>query len=153
MSQQTSQISPEVEAKLSALLRERTGYEIGDLDRDATFLELGFDSLFLIQFSMELQKRLGVKVSFRQLIEEVSTVDLLLGHLSANQPASSAAAAPAAATPAPSPAAKPASIAQPSPAPAPVATAAPSVAAQAPVAPQPAQAPPVVQHNQLWFNP
>jgi acyl carrier protein len=46
----------QVETKLSALLREKTGYDIADLDRDASFLELGFDSLFLIQFSMELQK-------------------------------------------------------------------------------------------------
>ncbi len=94
-----SQRTAELENKLSTLMRERTGYEISDLDRDVTFIELGFDSLFLIQFSMELQKRFGVKISFRQLIEDVSTVDLLLQRLEELVPADSTTTPDATPTP------------------------------------------------------
>lgn len=70
-----------VESLLSDILRERTGYDLADLDRDATFMELGFDSLFLIQLSQTIKQRFGVKVAFRQLIEEVTSIDKLLLHL------------------------------------------------------------------------
>lgn len=70
-----------IESALTVLLRERTGYELKDLNRDATFMELGFDSLFLIQFSQQIQKRFGVKVSFRQLIEEIASINQLIEHL------------------------------------------------------------------------
>lgn len=81
-----------VESNLGDLLRERTGYEISELDHDATFLELGFDSLFLIQFCLQIKKRFGVKVSFRQLIEETQTINTLVPYLAAKQPASAASA-------------------------------------------------------------
>ncbi len=81
----------QIESSLSGLLRERTGYEVADLDRDATFMELGFDSLFLIQFSQELKQRFGVKVTFRQLIEEVSSVDALISHIASLQSDASSA--------------------------------------------------------------
>ncbi|XZE17904.1 aminotransferase class III-fold pyridoxal phosphate-dependent enzyme [Pirellulaceae bacterium SH449] len=74
-------IYSKIESELSELLRQRTGYDLQNLDRDATFLELGFDSLFLIQFSQELRQRFGVKVTFRQLIEEVTSVDKLLDQI------------------------------------------------------------------------
>lgn len=83
----------QVESTLSTLLRERTGYELSDLDRDATFMELGFDSLFLIQLSQQIKQRFGVKVSFRQLIEEITTVDTLIPHLAERQTASAPVAA------------------------------------------------------------
>ena len=69
---------------LADTLREKSGFELSDIDADATFLDLGFDSLFLIQLSQTLRQRSGVKVTFRQLIEEVNTVDSLLSYL-ANQ--------------------------------------------------------------------
>lgn len=86
----------QVENTLSVLLRERTGYDIADLDREASFMELGFDSLFLIQLSQEIKQRFKVKVSFRQLIEEVTSVDALIAHLVDRMPAASIASAAAA---------------------------------------------------------
>lgn len=71
---------------LADLLRESSGMELRDLDPKASFLELGFDSLFLIQFSQKINQRTGVKVSFRQLIESVSTLDTLMGHLAVELP-------------------------------------------------------------------
>ena len=94
----------QVESGLSTLLRERTGYEISDLDRDATFMELGFDSLFLIQLSQQLKQRFKVKVSFRQLIEEITTVNTLVPHLAEQQPqAAESTIAVAAVPPSPAP--------------------------------------------------
>ena len=71
----------QIEVEFGKLLQEKSGFTLDDLDRSATFLELGFDSLFLIQLCQAIKKRLGVKVSFRQLIEEISTVDQLIPHL------------------------------------------------------------------------
>lgn len=71
----------QVEMNLSELLRERTGYELDDLDRQATFMELGFDSLFLIQFSQQIQQRFQTKVAFRQLIEDITSIDRLIEYL------------------------------------------------------------------------
>lgn len=80
------------ENTLSQLLLERTGYELADLDREASFVELGFDSLFLIQLSQEIKQRTGVKVSFRELIEEVNTIDALVSHIADRQPSPSSTA-------------------------------------------------------------
>ena len=97
----------QVESVLSTLLRERTGYDINDLDRDATFMELGFDSLFLIQLSQQIKQRFSVKVSFRQLIEEITSIDALIPHLAEQQPAEAAAPAAPASAAAVVPASKP----------------------------------------------
>ena len=70
-----------IEAIFAQILREKSGFELEELDRSATFLELGFDSLFLIQFSHELRNRFAATVTFRELIEDVSTIDALLEHL------------------------------------------------------------------------
>ena len=125
-----------VETELSDLLRQRTGYEVSDLDREATFLELGFDSLFLIQFSQELKQRFGVKVTFRQLIEEVTSVDALISHIVDLQPT------PAAASGRQETISCPAPVQQRHDAPAPLVTAQPVVAqVVAPPAPAPVFAP------------
>ncbi len=125
-----------VETELSDLLRQRTGYELSDLDREATFLELGFDSLFLIQFSQELKQRFGVKVTFRQLIEEVTSVDALISHIVDLQPT------PAAASGRQETISCPAPVQQRHDAPAPQVTAQPVVAqVVAPPAPAPVFAP------------
>jgi len=41
---------------------------------DRTFNQLGFDSLFLTQASVELNRRLGVAIAFRQLRDDLSTL-------------------------------------------------------------------------------
>ncbi|MEZ4664846.1 MAG: acyl carrier protein [Caldilineaceae bacterium] len=67
----TSERSPRAEAAVKSILLELSGFNLDELDKSVTFLELGFDSLFLIQFSQVLKKKLNLKVSFRQLIEEI----------------------------------------------------------------------------------
>ncbi len=54
-------------------LSEQSGFPESDLSPAANFLELGFDSLVLTQVSQELQKEFGVKISFRQLLDESAT--------------------------------------------------------------------------------
>jgi amino acid adenylation domain-containing protein len=60
--------------ELKHLLHELSGLPIDQLDERATLLELGFDSLFLTQLTLALQKRFGVSVAFRQLFDELSTI-------------------------------------------------------------------------------
>lgn len=77
MSQQTTSASKAV----GEILNASSGFELSELDWQATFLELGFDSLFLIQFSQKLKSKLGIKVTFRQLIEELPTLAALIAHV------------------------------------------------------------------------
>lgn len=71
----------QAEQYLAGILQESSGLSLQQLDRTATFLELGFDSLFLIQLSQRMRRALGVKVAFRQLIEDVATIDGLVRYL------------------------------------------------------------------------
>jgi hypothetical protein len=48
---------------------------------EETFLEMGLDSLFLTQVATSLSKKFGVKISFRQLNEEVPNLDKLADHI------------------------------------------------------------------------
>ena len=75
-----------VESTIADILRASSGMDSSKLDRKATFLELGFDSLFLIQFSQGIKKKLGVKVSFRQMIEEFSSLELLIDYIAEKLP-------------------------------------------------------------------
>lgn len=88
-----------IEATLAAILREKSGFELAELDRDATFLELGFDSLFLIQLSQTIRKKFKVKVTFRNLIEEIASVGGLVEKLVSECPPSTNAPAPGGAVP------------------------------------------------------
>ncbi|MBI3875438.1 MAG: amino acid adenylation domain-containing protein [Verrucomicrobia bacterium] len=47
---------------------------------------MGFDSLFLTQASLAIEKKLNVRVAFRQLLEELSTLDALAAHIDATLP-------------------------------------------------------------------
>ena len=76
----------EVKAGLRGLILELSGIKADD-DK-ATFTELGFDSLFLTQASQAIQSRFGMKITFRQLLGEFSSVSALAEHLAATVPAS-----------------------------------------------------------------
>ncbi|MSU58570.1 MAG: amino acid adenylation domain-containing protein [Pedosphaera sp.] len=68
---------------LTAQLAELSGMEVAKLSPTASFLELGFDSLFLTQASLAFQNRYGVKVTFRQLLEDLATLADLAAYLDA----------------------------------------------------------------------
>jgi acyl transferase domain-containing protein len=95
----------EVTARLRTLFSELSGLEESELTTTASFLDLGLDSLFLTQASTAIRKTFGVKVSFRDLLEDASTLDALSARIDAQLPPE---AAPQAATvPAPGRAAPP----------------------------------------------
>ena len=60
------------------------GSTVADLDVNATFLELGFDSLFLTQANTEFRKKFNVKITFRQLLNEAPTLDALAQFIDSN---------------------------------------------------------------------
>ncbi|MFC5861901.1 non-ribosomal peptide synthetase/type I polyketide synthase [Acidicapsa dinghuensis] len=72
---------------VAGLFEELSGVATGPESYDASFLELGFDSLFLTQVTQALQRRFKVKVTFRQIVEEFSSIRALSEHLDAKLPA------------------------------------------------------------------
>ncbi len=63
--------------EIKAVLHELSGVPVERMSHAATFLEIGFDSLFLTQAILAIRKRFGVAVAFRQIFEELSTIDAL----------------------------------------------------------------------------
>lgn len=66
---------------LREMLSELSGVKPSEMDGDATFLQLGFDSLLLTQATRELTERFSVSVTLRQLIDGFSTIDALAAHV------------------------------------------------------------------------
>jgi glutamate-1-semialdehyde aminotransferase/acyl carrier protein len=64
-------------AQIRSLLEESSGLELAEAGNEDTFLEMGLDSLFLTQVATSLTKKFGVKISFRQLNEELPNLDKL----------------------------------------------------------------------------
>ena len=93
-----------------------------DIDIETPFLELGADSLALVEALRGLQDAFGVKLTIRQLFEQFPSIAALAAYLDQTLPAEVAAApapapasaAPAAVAPAPPPGPHP-----PAPSPAP----------------------------------
>lgn len=94
--------------EISEILEEASGMELAGADRNAGFVELGLDSLFLTSVALTLSKKYGVKVTFRQLNEDLSTLNSLADYFDQQLPAESTAS-----TPAPAPAAQQAGMPAP----------------------------------------
>ncbi|HEV7513417.1 MAG TPA: aminotransferase class III-fold pyridoxal phosphate-dependent enzyme, partial [Candidatus Acidoferrum sp.] len=84
------------------LLEELSGYDLSQVDPATSLLELGLDSLLLTQAAQIFHRKFGVSITFRQLMEELGSLQQIAEHLDATLPAE--AFAPAA-TPAPASAA------------------------------------------------
>jgi amino acid adenylation domain-containing protein len=70
-----------VQQTLLSMFQELSGISAADLDPAASFMELGFDSLFLTQVTQELQNKFGLKITFRQLLDQESTVQALAAYI------------------------------------------------------------------------
>jgi len=66
---------------LKALITDLSGTDLADAESDASFLELGFDSLFLTQLTQGIQSKYKVKLTFRQIMESYPTLASLADHL------------------------------------------------------------------------
>lgn len=74
-------------AMIRAQLEELSGASLANLASATTFAEMGFDSLFLSQASHTFQKKLGIKVAFRQLLETWPTLEDLAAYFDEKLPA------------------------------------------------------------------
>ncbi len=67
--------------RLQTLMASQSGLDAGALDGAVPFMQMGFDSLFLTQISVAVERDFGVRVAFRQLLEEFPTLDSLAAHI------------------------------------------------------------------------
>jgi amino acid adenylation domain-containing protein len=67
--------------EIKGSLHELSGMEPAEMDEDASFLELGFDSLFLSQAVISFNQKFETEVSFRMLFEDTPTIGALAEHL------------------------------------------------------------------------
>ena len=81
-------------AMLLVQLQELSGTNLASLAPTVTFTEMGFDSLFLAQASQNIERKFGVKVAFRQLLEDLPTLNDLAAHLDQKLPMEALPVAP-----------------------------------------------------------
>ncbi|MEB3267018.1 MAG: beta-ketoacyl synthase N-terminal-like domain-containing protein, partial [Leptolyngbya sp.] len=89
----TQSRKPQILTAIHEVLEESSGLALAGADPTLTFLDLGLDSLSLTQVGIALKKKVGVKITFRQLLEDFPTLDTLATHLDSVLPAEVFAAA------------------------------------------------------------
>ncbi len=108
--EQSTAIGPAVSRKerlqeeVRRLLQELSGYDFSGVEPTTDLLELGLDSLLLTQASQLIQRKFGVQVSFRQLMEELSSLGAIAAHVDACMPPEASPSASMTPMAAPSPA-------------------------------------------------
>ncbi len=85
--------NPRLIGELKALFEDVSGLDLADADAGANFIELGLDSLSLTQIALQLQKTFAVKMTFRELMESLSTFEQLAMQLDKQLPADAPAPA------------------------------------------------------------
>ncbi|HEV3271510.1 MAG TPA: MupA/Atu3671 family FMN-dependent luciferase-like monooxygenase [Candidatus Methylacidiphilales bacterium] len=105
-----------IEGEVKSVLKNLSGRDLTGIDTSATFFDLGFDSLLLTQASQSLRQKFGVKISFRQLLEDLVSIAAVAGYLDEKVPAGQIAA-PALPVATPAPKAKPVDAAKAVPVP------------------------------------
>jgi len=66
---------------IKEILFELSGLEPEEMEGNATFLELGFDSLFLTQAITKFNRKFKLAITFRQLFEDASTIETLATYM------------------------------------------------------------------------
>ena len=74
-------------ALVRSQLQDLSGASLEDVECEASLLEMGFDSLLLTQAAQLLQNKFGVKVTFRQLMEELESLEAIGTFLDSRLPA------------------------------------------------------------------
>ncbi|KAF1718195.1 type I polyketide synthase [Pseudoxanthomonas yeongjuensis] len=98
-------------ARLRGIFEDASGLEVAD--PEANFIEVGLDSLMLTQIALQLQKAFAVKVTFRQLMSDASSLGRLAALLEPHLPAGAVTNAPVDGVPAAMAAPVPASQPEP----------------------------------------
>jgi amino acid adenylation domain-containing protein len=76
-----------IRAALAEIFEDLSGVNLSQADGNTTFLEMGFDSLFLTQVTQALQAKFGLKVTFRQLLGDQCSLSALAEYMHAKLPA------------------------------------------------------------------
>lgn len=74
-------------SKIIEIVCDLSGLDGSDVNDNETFLELGFDSLFMTQIAGEFQKCFSIEITFRQLMRELNTIEKLTSFLAEHLPA------------------------------------------------------------------
>ncbi len=74
-------------AEICSFLSGLSGSDISAAEASVSLFELGFDSLLLTQVATQLQKKFRTKVTFRQLMEDLSTIEAIASYLDESLPA------------------------------------------------------------------
>ncbi|HZO76359.1 MAG TPA: aminotransferase class III-fold pyridoxal phosphate-dependent enzyme [Ktedonobacteraceae bacterium] len=75
-----------VDVEIKKIFSQLLGIDADTIDHQSTFLSIGADSLLLLQASQRIQHTFGVKVPFRALLEEYSTIEQLAAFLKEQAP-------------------------------------------------------------------
>ena len=76
----------ELGGRVAAIFENLSGRPFGADETGASFLELGFDSLLLTQAAQGLQTTFGVQIRFRQLLDDLPSVDDVTRHIAELSP-------------------------------------------------------------------
>ena len=68
------------------VLGDTFGSDLSDTDKSVSFIEMGFDSLFLTQVSGKLAKETGVDITFREMLDDYPSPRELAQHLDSIMP-------------------------------------------------------------------
>ncbi len=71
--------------ELKAFLAEQSGLDLSAAAPTTSLLELGFDSLFLTQIAIALQRRYGLRITLRQLLGDLADIGPLSDFIAANR--------------------------------------------------------------------
>ncbi|CAM5765450.1 hypothetical protein LMIY3S_01487 [Labrys miyagiensis] len=94
-----------IRALVVSIFEDLSGEDVGTAPLGTTFLEMGFDSLFLTQAAQELLNKFGLKITFRALLGDLGSIEALTNYVAATLP-------PDRFAPAPEPVAAPPVVAQ-----------------------------------------
>ncbi len=72
--------------RIKAILTELTGQEYTTVDPDASFLDIGLDSLLVTQLSRALQAEFKAPITFRRLMKELTTLTRVAAAIEATAP-------------------------------------------------------------------
>ncbi len=72
--------------KLRYIFENASGINTETMEAGTHFIELGFDSLLLTQVALNCKKEFGIPISFRQLNETHTNLELVAGYLDENLP-------------------------------------------------------------------
>ena len=81
-------IQPLIIEQLADIILESSGIQIDSDHPEASFLEVGLDSLFLTQLATTISNQFEVEVTFRQLLDELASPAELAEHIASHADAS-----------------------------------------------------------------